>query len=444
MQSRPTAAQSLALSVAVCCAVTWWIYYPGFISPDSIDQLREARANRYSDWHPPAFAYFWHLLEKLWPCQGSMLIVQTLAFYIGTALILWHLVPHRHATWMHLLIGLSPTAFALIGTVWKDVHLAAFLALGTGLALAAAGTTKRWWKPALLLLAALCLAYGIAVRHNGASALLPLLPALATRVLRRRSWLAAAAAFVVLVAVAQLAHRQLSKNAPPSRLFQYTAVFDLVGLSLRTGTNLLPPWLQEPPRGQPLDVLAETFAIGSCVPLFFVGPRLLGPVASDEELSVLTTRWRQAVFAHPWEYSRHRAGNARLLLGMFTPHTGYVFQGGADSNDMGCGFTNPRRTERVVAWHNYVKDSVFFRPWVLLVPSGLVFFLRVRRRPLSLEVALAASALCYVAPYLVLAQASDFRYTWWASVVGLLLVPVSVQELVARATRRTSTETVAS
>jgi hypothetical protein len=433
MRWRLSAAQWLGLSVAASCAITWWIYYPGFMSPDSVDQLREARANRYSDWHPPVFAYFWHLLEKLWPCQGPMLIAQVLAFFIGTALILWYLVPRRFAAPLHLCVGLSPTVFALVGTVWKDVHLASFLALGTGLALHAA-ESKRLRLP-LLGLAGVSLAYGIAVRHNGASALLPLLPALVAR-LHRRVLLVSAAVFVLLFGAAQLAQRQLSKDAPPSRLFQYTAVFDLVGISLRTGTNLLPPWLQVPPRGQPLEALAETFDIGSCVPLFFVGPHLLGGVADDQELSTLATLWRQAIIAHPLTYLRHRLGNTRLLLGVFTPHTRYVFHGGADPNELGCGFHNPPRTNAILAWHSLAKDSVLFRPWVFLIPSVLVLALRLRRRPLSVEVALAASAVGYVAPYLLLAQASDFRYTWWASVVGLLLVPVALQALAERVRRQ--------
>ncbi|NBY19037.1 hypothetical protein EBQ74_02025 [bacterium] len=43
-------------------------FYPGSMSPDSYDQLRQALTNHYNDWHPPVMAWFWRQL--LWIKKG--------------------------------------------------------------------------------------------------------------------------------------------------------------------------------------------------------------------------------------------------------------------------------------------------------------------------------------------------------------------------------------
>ena len=42
----------------------YFIFQPGYLSPDSITQFNQATSGKYTGWHPPLMAYFWGLLLK--------------------------------------------------------------------------------------------------------------------------------------------------------------------------------------------------------------------------------------------------------------------------------------------------------------------------------------------------------------------------------------------
>ena len=62
-------------------------FYPGFMSTDSAVQILQARQGVYSDWHPPAMAYLWGLLESITvPGPAGMLILQSALIWGGACL----------------------------------------------------------------------------------------------------------------------------------------------------------------------------------------------------------------------------------------------------------------------------------------------------------------------------------------------------------------------
>lgn len=53
----------LAAVAAVCCLGTVLVFAPGFLSPDSLDQLQQAEGSRpLTDWHPPVLSLVWRAL----------------------------------------------------------------------------------------------------------------------------------------------------------------------------------------------------------------------------------------------------------------------------------------------------------------------------------------------------------------------------------------------
>ncbi len=48
--------------VVACLAsavVSAWLFYPGMMSPDSVEQLAQAVTADFTDWHPPIMAGVW-------------------------------------------------------------------------------------------------------------------------------------------------------------------------------------------------------------------------------------------------------------------------------------------------------------------------------------------------------------------------------------------------
>lgn len=63
--------------------VIWRIYYPGLMSPDSIDQYGQAYFGSFVDWHPPLMSIVLRLVMKLGGGIGSLILFQCFAAVFG-------------------------------------------------------------------------------------------------------------------------------------------------------------------------------------------------------------------------------------------------------------------------------------------------------------------------------------------------------------------------
>ena len=68
-----------------CFLLTLAVYYPGYMSFDSIYQLQGAREGVTDNWNPPMMAYVWRVLDRIVPGPGGMLIVNAGLFWFALA-----------------------------------------------------------------------------------------------------------------------------------------------------------------------------------------------------------------------------------------------------------------------------------------------------------------------------------------------------------------------
>ena len=156
-------ASLLVLASTLGLAIILVTYWPGWVSPDSIYQLQQARSGVFTDWHPPLMAWVWRWLDLAWPGPQGMLVLQNALFWGGLALACGIWIQSAVGAAVVLLIGLSPACFSNLGTVWKDIQMGAAL-----LAAFALLSKYRMDKNRVALGgSALCLCYACAVRHNG-------------------------------------------------------------------------------------------------------------------------------------------------------------------------------------------------------------------------------------------------------------------------------------
>src|SRR5438477_12406737 len=104
---------------------------PGVMGVDALYQMWQARSGHYGNWHPPAMAALWSLLDPIVRGPLLMLIVQAGAFIAGLyAVIRQYHAPLRAAI-ITACIAIYPPVFCELGVICKDV-------LWTGLYLAGA------------------------------------------------------------------------------------------------------------------------------------------------------------------------------------------------------------------------------------------------------------------------------------------------------------------
>jgi hypothetical protein len=420
-----------ALLATVACGVALiaWAMWPGVMSSDSFGQLAEGRYQFYSPAHPPIMAALWHYLDRALPGPGGMLLLQGVLLWSSLAILTWLRLRRTRLGWAVLLIGLCPPVFVLAGHVWKDVQMAAALAISVALLAIA----RERAQPRVALLALPALFYATAVRHNGITATLPLIVACLLIALpeRKPRW-AVLAGGVAIAALFMLLDGWLSlalchgQKLPPT---QSNFLHDLVGISQATGEKVLPPSLSRVYPNLTEEQLRTQYMRESSEPILFTAHAM--PTPDRAFVSDLRHAWLHAVAHHPSLWLAQRWTMMARQLGISSAEVWYPYH---DDVKEKLDAARPDNVSLGVHWHpsrfhtwlfslmeRGLKDSILFRGWIyLLVAIAALVWAARKRRLDTLAIALGASIFLYVMPLFVIAPVPDFRYVYWPVVAGLL------------------------
>ena len=249
---RPPTAVLAAVGALGTLAVRW----PGTLTVDSTNQLRQVISGSYTDWHPPLMAFVWHWLGA---SPEAMFVLQVTMFWAGLAL-----VARAERSGWPLLVGLSPIAVYYLGVIGKDTLLASALMFGVGLA--AAG----WrWSGAVAVVAAGFL------RANAGFAIGPLL-------LKGRKRLWTPVIGVAMIGLVALSSATVQRTGVERGL----PLYDLTGIDhFRDGARF--------PEGCYTPFFWDTLGTPRCGNAFQRGENL-------------TVEWLTSVAKHPIAYAQHR------------------------------------------------------------------------------------------------------------------------------------------
>lgn len=423
--------------------------YPGVMTMDSFDQLREGRAWWFTDPHPPAMAALWGVVDRVLPGPFGMLILQSAAFLAGVYLILRRAIAStRRAAALACAVLLFPPVLAPMAVIWKDCIMAGLLVLG------AAAIVEPSRRVRVAGLVALSLA--TAMRYNAFAATLPLVVLLfewrpAQRWLVRYAVATAAWLATTLVALAinaALVDREM--HVWHSTL----AVMDICGTLAHVDRDLPDAELRVElaPTGILVDhdlhaAIRKRASSYDFQPLVYGDGRLWdlpysgttpAPVAQRDAIA---HAWWHFVTTYPGAYLRHRLatfaevlGTTRHLGGIVVPHRAQ-YQGmlrylGIDSASSDLQLA----AEDAVLWlARHVK--FLFRPhfYALLALCLVVACWRQRD-----ALALVASGLAMELSLLPLAATPDYRYSHWLVVCVVVATIMTIARRAAGATPPTA------
>lgn len=398
------------------------VFYPGIYTPDSFDQFGQAQSGEFEDWHPPIMAALWSLLLHIHNGPEPLFFTHLLLFWGGVWAVSDALVT-KGARWAVLLplIGLAPFVFNYLGLLWKDVALASAWLFAAGIAFRGfARRGKLAWPEHIAIW--LAFIYGALVRSNSIFAAAPLvLYVLNGDVFSRRIWPQVAACVLapalLLAGGSVFNHQILQAEAehPEDSLF----LFDLVGISHQTRSNLVPgPWTPAQARRIPDCYGADKWdhvGMGPC--------QFLTQTLDDRDLwgqPAVSHAWTSAIMQHPVQYAVHRTMFSNLMMRWLGPIPVHdAFMESEMTNPLYMHHPGPifRAYEAV---SNGLANTPLFRPyfWLLLSASALVLaWFAIDSPQRRFAAAIAASALIYLATYVVFGVASDFRYAYW-TIIG--------------------------
>lgn len=424
----------LAAVAALCCAGTVVTFSPGYMSYDTLYQLRQALGSApLSDWHPPAMSLLWRALIAVTGTPASMAVLQAVVLWAALWTIAWCVratTGSQRWSLAVLAVGLFPPALTFAGVVWKDVHmafalLAAVAAALTGRRLPAARVGAR---RVLFALGMIFLVYAVLVRKNAVFAAVPVFAMLVLALRRReatrgRLWVAASAALVLGILVPTVAISSLARPASTSQVSQIM-LDDLLHVlnpqELRAAH--VPPDL----RDHLVSAAKSCDRIGSLSNSYWT---CYGRGADGPFTAVAHTDQIRSVWLH--QMPRHAAGYAGYRLQLFA---GFLFssrqsyQQGVLENDLGITVSHPRLEAALGTYvEGTAKDLPFlFDAWFWLAVA-LVLCIRPGRGAFRMPVrALGVSSALYLLGYLPILPATDFRYVYWPVLAGTLGVVLAL------------------
>ncbi|MGW0612818.1 hypothetical protein [Streptomyces sp. NPDC002788] len=420
----------LAAVAAGCCLATILVFAPGYLSPDSLDQLRQARGTTpLTDWHPPVLSLVWRALIAVTGSIASMLVLQSLVFWGALwvmAWCVWALTASRAGSLAVLGLGLLPFVLTFVGVVWKDVHAAFALLAAGAVAFTGLRIRDRRVHPAvrwgLLWLGVLFLAYAMLVRKNAFLAAIPVFVMLVLALWRdpgRRTWVMCTAALVAGLVVPAAA---ISLFAKPLQTEQGAQIMldDLVHV-LRVD-ELRSADVSPDLRDRLVASARECERIGALSDAYWAcyerpADGLRGD--SDE----ITSLWLREMSGHVPQYLQYRL---RLFTSLLF-ETGYPYKAGVSRNDLGIEVAHPRLEDMLDTYVNGIVTDLrwLFRGWFWLA-AALMLAVRPGKGTFSMPIrALGISSAAYILGYLPIMPATDFRYLYWPAIacaLGLLLL----------------------
>jgi hypothetical protein len=428
-------------AVAVSAGALFLAFYPGMMSIDSFEQLRQARSGHFGDWHPPFMAWLWRGLDSILPGPTLMLVAQLILFLIS----LWSICRvaivgsdmYRHA-FIVLSIWLTPVS-GIIGVIWKDVWTSCLLLFASACCVAI-GTESGWktrWRwlaagiPALLV--------SMLFRTNAVFAAVPLLAYAMWNIARNLPPLRREAAALGLGAISSLLLLMLSiginESLTDSRQYpsQSIQIFDIAGVSvLSENADCLEAVKESIPgllRNQESVALADlqsAYYPSTWTPLVFEQASPFSVTDSEEQINQLYPIWWRCVSSEPGAYLVHRSHVFREVIGarpgpLFAPVYFGIPKASPDYQQVARLFPDIDLLEASPAQSmlrgamEKSAEGPLYRPWLwLLLNIVIVTYACLRRSLLHIDlIAVGISGLAYELALFFIAPSADYRYSHW-------------------------------
>lgn len=408
--------------------------YPGGLTQDSLDHLREARVGRYTDGHPPFINLLWQWTENVVAGPFGMLCLQVVGFMLGLYGVLRTRLPAARAAWLAVAVFLFPPVLTTMAQIWKDCIMAAGLIAGVALLLQQ--------SRASLVGGACALFVASAVRYNAPAATLALCLLLPLFSSVRKRWLRYGARFALWLSITGAA---FSVNAAlvdqPMYIWHSTlALHDIAGTLAKTTQAYSDDEMRALLARTEVRVdtriaatIRERYRSRNFINLIWgehalwdMPINLYTPAPAAKREAVLCA-WQTLLRRHPLAYVRHRLS---VFVEVLDLKNRWSDQAVPDRllpkwpliPDLGVTAQPSRWQDACIVGLRWLATHTpLFAPWLYALAALILLWL-ARRDVLART--LLWSGLLMEASLLPLAPSPDFRYSHWlvvCVVVALVL-----------------------
>lgn len=408
------------------------LFYPGFMSYDTLHALRGARNGVTDSEWPPMVSYVWRVVDLVSHNPSAMHFSQVFLLLFSVFWVVFFFTKKIKYATVFLIIYLSvPVVLGTVAVIWKDVLMASFFMAGFAVIVSMRAVMNRKKFVLLLLLSVFLIFLGVCSRHNAIVGAVPLIFYLAwvlcSRVFKTplRLWLGVILIGVILTGTGFYTKTLLDNYSLPSfeKMKSSTDVFirnvrvlDVAGASLCVGSNLfadMAPSLSLAEIQSLYDPKHINLSVG-----------LLSKVGTDSRIDKI---WLDVLVRHPICILNNKFQLTKYLIGVNQGAQFLITAPSVDDNEYGYSLPESSLRDSVVSYIVSASSLPFFKPWFLYILSIASFVYMIRIRALTAgHLIIFMSAIFYFASLVLFGNAADARLPFYTTTAILVFVFISI------------------
>ncbi len=408
------------------------LFYPGFMSYDTLHALHGARHGVTDSEWPPMVSYVWRAVDLVSHNPSAMHFSQVFLLLFSISFIVFLFTKKILNSVLFLILYLSvPVILGTIAVIWKDVLMAAFFLGGFSIIMTMRHVQSKKAFLFLLLLAILFLFTGVCSRHNAMAGAIPLIFYLAfvisLRAVTKPLYLISSVIILgtvlsgtIFFTKTQLDHYSLPdlvkmKNSTGT-FIESVRILDIAGASLCLNNNFfstITPDLS----------LAEirTLYVPKHMNLSLGLLSRVGYSAASKDSRIDKIWWGLAVH-HPFCFFYNKLQLTKYLIGANNGEQFLITSPSVENNEYGYKLSDSPLRNSVVSYIIQASKLTFFKPWFLyLLSVGSVIYM-IQARAITLEIAvILLSAILYFIGLVLFGNAADARLPFYTTTALFML-----------------------
>lgn len=417
----------LILTLAICT-----VFYPGFMSYDTLHALRGARGGVTDSMWPPMVSYVWRVIDFVSDNPAAMHFFQTFVLLLSVYYIGFYFCSsHLYATIFTVLLLCIPVILGTIAVIWKDVLMASFFCAAFAITLIIQSKKSPSTIFILSLGVLLLIFLATCSRHNAITGAVPLIFYLSLLICSKlikgshRIWLASFLMAVTLISTIYYGKILLDRYSIPtfSKLNNETSLFiesvrvlDVAGASLCVGSNLF--------GDIGVNMSLEEIKSKYDPKHINLSKELFDSVGVDSRINKV---WVHTLLTHPLCFFSNKLELTKYLLGLNSGQQFIITAPAIDKNEFGYTLSESSVRNRVVDYIVYASNLFFLRPWFIYLLSSMGLIWAYSSHRLSgAYLALYASAIFYLAGLIGFGNAADARLPFFTTLILTLTIFLSL------------------
>lgn len=439
----------LFLSIAIAL-LGIYIFYPGAMSGDSVDQFRQVlHPQDINTWYPPVMVYLWIIFNKITAGPQGMLIFHYIIYNFSVYLIANVFYKKILSKIYYILfVGLFPPLFFLNGVIWKDVSMLVCISMSLALLFKFELNNKKIF----LFLSIAFFIYGAAVRYNALVCLIPYIYYIVSLHINHNSskekiivFILTVILFLFGVKVIFVLNNSFIKEKNVSHQIENSAfIWDLWGMSVELNKNIVPEYVfNNEGKKLTIEEMKDLYRPYSCTILWtpYLNPNRWTKIFPDKTFK---KDFIKSVMLYPSAYFKVRKRITAYMLGINNPvlvaYDFGIFKPD-DQNHWLYSISKNLEIRHKNAISIAEKTAVFLEKktplysvymYIILIfiQFALILSFKERMREIFKRYIIVLSiGLIYWVPYVVISPSADFRFSNLTIYCSIIMLPILFTQL---------------